>query len=251
MAAVRNPRATGLRPADAGGPLGPGDTVELLVGGMTCASCAARVQRRLNKLPGVDASVNYATERATVSLFEASAPAPGAVDVADLVREVEAAGYSAAQLVAPRAGQGVRTLADDPDAPTVDAIEQAEAVEATETRRSWTRVWVSAALAVPVIVLAMVPPAQFPGWQWLSLALAAPVVGWAAWPFHRAAWRTCGTARPRWTPWSRWARWPRSSGRCGPCSSAMPAGSGCGTASTCTPRAPTARLGSTSRSRRA
>nr|WP_232425566.1 heavy metal translocating P-type ATPase [Pseudofrankia inefficax] len=156
---------------------------------MTCASCAARVQRRLNKLPGVDASVNYATERATVSLVDAAPLAPGALDLAALVREVEAAGYSAAPLVAPRAGQGGRTLVDDPDAPTVDAIEQAEAAEAAETRRSWTRVWVSAALAVPVIVLAMVPPAQFPGWQWVSLALAAPVVGWGGLPFHRATWR--------------------------------------------------------------
>ncbi|MBL7488458.1 cation-translocating P-type ATPase [Frankia sp. AgW1.1] len=193
MATVRNPRTAGLRPVDAGEPLGPGDTVELLVGGMTCASCAARVQRRLNKLPGVDASVNYATERATVSLVispaPAPAPAPAAVDLADLVREVEAAGYSAAPLVAPRAGRGGRTLVDDPDAPTVDAIEQAEAVEAAETRRSWTRVWVSVALTVPVIVLAMVPPAQFPGWQWVSLGLAAPVVGWGGLPFHRATWR--------------------------------------------------------------
>jgi Cu+-exporting ATPase len=189
-------RPVGSRAAEAGDHLGPGDTVELLVSGMTCASCAARVQRRLNKLPLVDASVNYATERATVRLTPVSAVVPaldagtsGSVLVADLVREVEAAGYGAAPLAAARGGQARRAVADDPDAPTVDAIERAEAAEAAETRRSRARVWVSGALAVPVIVLAMVSPAQFPGWQWVSLALAAPVIGWGGLPFHQATWR--------------------------------------------------------------
>nr|WP_076817568.1 heavy metal translocating P-type ATPase [Pseudofrankia asymbiotica] len=223
-------------------PMGAGDTVELMVGGMTCASCAARVQRRLNRLPGVDAAVNYATERATVRLVghdarppadaragngerESATTADGAgggagsggaagsaPTVADLVEAVEAAGYTAAPLIPagtyrpadspgpdghrghpqdghPQDGHDHGSGFDVASPPTVDAIAEAEAREAAETRRSWTRLWVSASLAVPVIVLAMVPPAQFPGWQWVSLALAAPVVGWGGLPFHRATWR--------------------------------------------------------------
>ncbi|ANN22164.1 copper-translocating P-type ATPase [Amycolatopsis orientalis] len=122
---------------------------------MTCASCAARVERKLNKVDGVSATVNYATEKAQVDF-------PAAVSVDDLVGVVESAGYTA-----------------EPPQPDDDA-------DQTDGLR--TRLIVSAALAVPVIVLAMVPAWQFTYWQWISLALAAPVVTWGAWPFHRPAW---------------------------------------------------------------
>jgi Cu+-exporting ATPase len=119
---------------------------------MTCAACATRIERRLNKLDGVQATVNYATERATVD-FEA-----GAVGPQDLVAAVEAAGYRA---------------------------EVPEADPAVALRR---RLLVSAALALPVLLISMVPPLHFGGWDWVVLALVAPVVAWGAWPFHRAAW---------------------------------------------------------------
>ncbi|GAA3580513.1 heavy metal translocating P-type ATPase [Amycolatopsis ultiminotia] len=136
-------------------------TVELVIGGMTCASCAARVERKLNKVEGVAASVNYATEKAHVEY-------PAAVSVDDLVGVVEATGYTAKAPEPQQADQPERT--DD------------------ETRTLRERLVYSAVLTVPVIVLAMVPAAQFDNWQWLSLTLAAPVVVWGAWPFHRAAW---------------------------------------------------------------
>jgi P-type Cu+ transporter len=144
-------------------PSGVTSQVELTIGGMTCASCAARVERKLNKLDGVEASVNYATEKARVSFTEAYSPA-------DLVKVVEATGYTA-ELPAPPANTG----GDQP-------------VEQDPTRPLRLRLVVSALLAVPVIVLAMVPPLQFTYWQWLSLVLAAPVVVWGALPFHQAAW---------------------------------------------------------------
>ncbi|UMP07596.1 heavy metal translocating P-type ATPase [Amycolatopsis sp. EV170708-02-1] len=122
---------------------------------MTCASCAARVERKLNKVDGVSATVNYATEKAQVDF-------PGALSVEDLVGVVESAGYTA-----------------QPPRPDEDE---------DETGSLRTRLVVSAVLAVPVIVLAMVPTWQFTYWQWVSLALAAPVVTWGAWPFHRPAW---------------------------------------------------------------
>ncbi|RSM60399.1 heavy metal translocating P-type ATPase [Amycolatopsis sp. WAC 01376] len=129
--------------------------IELAIGGMTCASCAARVERKLNKVDGVSATVNYATEKAQVDF-------PAAVSVDDLVGVVESAGYTA-----------------QPPKPDEDD-DQAASLR--------TRLVVSAVLAVPVIVLAMVPAWQFTYWQWVSLALAAPVVTWGAWPFHRPAW---------------------------------------------------------------
>lgn len=135
------------------------DRVRLHVGGMTCASCAARVERKLNKLDGVEATVNYATEEAAVS-FD-----PTHVDVEALIRAVEATGYTAAP---PRSS-------DD-----------AEAGE-NETRTLQARLLAAALLSAPLVVFAMVPPAQFDGWEWLALALSAPVVLWAGWPFHRAA----------------------------------------------------------------
>ncbi|MFF0147059.1 Cu+-exporting ATPase [Amycolatopsis sulphurea] len=135
-------------------------TVELIIGGMTCASCAARVERKLNKVDGVTASVNYATEKAHVEY-------PTTVSVDDLVGVVEATGYTA---------QAPESQADQSER------------EEDETRPLRDRLICSALLTLPVIVLAMIPAAQFDNWQWLSLTLAAPVVVWGAWPFHRAAW---------------------------------------------------------------
>ena len=128
--------------------------IELDVQGMTCASCAARIEKKLSKLDGVQASVNYATEKAHVV-------APAGLTADDLIATVQAAGYDAALPV--------------PEAKPRD--------RAAEIKR---RLIVSATLAVPVIAMAMIPPLQFPGWQWVSLALATPVVTWAAWPFHRS-----------------------------------------------------------------
>ena len=138
--------------------------VELEIMGMTCASCANRIERKLNKIDGVVATVNYATEKAKVAF-------PEDLDPVELVRTVESAGYSAT-LAPPRPGgaRGRGGTADDP------------------TRALRQRLVISAVLTVPVIALAMVPAWQFTYWQWLSLTLAAPVVVWGAWPFHRAAW---------------------------------------------------------------
>ncbi|MDP3967131.1 MAG: heavy metal translocating P-type ATPase [Nocardioides sp.] len=141
-------------------------TVELAIGGMTCASCAMRVEKKLNKLDGVSATVNYATEKATVS-------APADLDPAELVAVVERTGYSAT-LPVPR---GEESSGDADDETPADR-------EVAVLRQ---RLIGSALLSVPIIVLAMVPALQFDYWQWLSLVLAAPVVAWAGWPFHRAA----------------------------------------------------------------
>jgi len=163
-------------PVAPGRPDGPAEQVELRIGGMTCASCAARVERKLNRLDGVAATVNYATEKATVVFHTQVSPA-------DLVAAVEKAGYTA-ELPAPPPGSGAPE-AEDGGAPEVGPDR--------EPRR---RLLVSAALAIPVVVLSMIPPLQFVDWQWLSLALAAPVVVWGAWPLHRAAWTNArhGTA---------------------------------------------------------
>jgi Cu+-exporting ATPase len=136
--------------------------VDLVIGGMTCASCAARIEKRLNKLDGVSASVNYATELARVAV-------PAGISVDDLVAQVEAVGYTAALPRQPAAEAGETAPADD-----------------DETASLRTRLQTSIALTVPVVLLAMVPALQFDAWQWLSLTLAAPVVTWGAWPFHRA-----------------------------------------------------------------
>jgi len=140
----------------------PQERVDLAVGGMTCASCAARIEKKLNRLDGVTATVNYATGTATVSYD------PDQVGPEALVATVEATGYTA-QLPA---AQEPATTAEPVDA------------EAAALRQ---RVMVSAVLTVPVVLLAMIPAAQFRFWQWASLALAAPVMVWGAWPFHRAA----------------------------------------------------------------
>ena len=136
------------------------ERVELPITGMTCASCANRIERRLNKLDGVAASVNYATERASVEF------APGVVAPEQLVAAVEAAGYSA-------------TLPADEAGP-------ATAVDPTAAVRR--RLIFAAALSVPALLMAMIPALQFDNFQWLSLNLVTPVVLWAAWPFHVAAW---------------------------------------------------------------
>jgi len=136
--------------------------VELVIGGMTCASCAARIEKRLNRLDGVEASVNYATEKARVT-------APADVSTDDLVAVVTKMGYTAS-LPSP---DPVATVADEP--------------ADRELRALRTRLLVSLALAVPVVAMAMSSWLQFDYWQWLSLTLAAPVVVWGAWPFHRAA----------------------------------------------------------------
>ncbi|MEV4319693.1 heavy metal translocating P-type ATPase [Actinocrispum sp. NPDC049592] len=125
--------------------------VELSIGGMTCASCAARIERKLNKVDGVQATVNYATEKAKVTF-------PGTMSEKDIVAVVEKTGYTA-ELPAPR---------------QQDPLKQ--------------RLIASIVLSVPVIALAMIPALQFTYWQWLSLALAGPVVVWGAWPFHKATW---------------------------------------------------------------
>jgi Cu+-exporting ATPase len=138
-------------------------TTDLIIGGMTCASCATRIEKKLNKLDGVTATVNFATEAARVSF-------PGTLTVAELIAVVERTGYTAALPAPPGAEQGT------------EAAATAEA--GRELRR---RLIVSAALAVPVVLLAMVPALRFPGWQWASLAAATPVAAWGAWPFHRAA----------------------------------------------------------------
>jgi Cu+-exporting ATPase len=137
--------------------------VRLDIAGMTCASCANRIERKLNKVEGVQASVNYATEAATVR-FD-----PAAVDTDTLLATVAAAGYTA-------------TL-PEAVAPEDDADDEQPA----EDRDLRQRLLVSAALALPVLVLSMVPALQFDNWQWLALTLASPVAVWGAWPFHRAA----------------------------------------------------------------
>ena len=139
--------------------------VDLEISGMTCASCAARIEKRLNKLGGVIASVNYATERASVDIES---------DLSDeeLVAQVEAAGYRAT-----RATTSLTTIAASDGEVSVDPH-----------RSLRQRLVGSVLLSLPVIVLAMISAFQFDHWQWASLTLAAPVVTWGAWPFHRAAW---------------------------------------------------------------
>src|SRR5690349_19385990 len=128
--------------------------IELAIGGMTCASCAARIEKKLNRMDGVTASVNYATEKATATVR-------GDVTADDLIATVEQTGYRA-------------SLSAPPPADAQDPLR--------------TRLWVSVVLSIPVVLLAMVPALQFTFWQWLSLTLAAPVVVYGGRPFHQAAW---------------------------------------------------------------
>jgi Cu+-exporting ATPase len=144
------------------------ERVELPISGMTCASCARRVEKRLNRLEGVEASVNYATETASVSFDRRAVPAERLVDA------VEEAGYSAS-LRSPGPGDGeAQELADSRG-------------ELDSTGRLRRRLILSTILATPVLVLSMVPALQFANWQWLALQLATPVVLWGGWSFHRAA----------------------------------------------------------------
>ncbi|MDX2762784.1 heavy metal translocating P-type ATPase [Streptomyces europaeiscabiei] len=145
----------------------PVHEVELTIGGMTCASCAARVEKKLNRLDGVTASVNYATEKAKVSY-------PAGVTVADLIATVVKTGYTAEEPPPPA----------PPEAAADPATEDGTDPELVSLRQ---RLTVSVLLAVPVILMSMVPALQFDNWQWLSLTLAAPVVVWGGLPFHRAA----------------------------------------------------------------
>ncbi|MEU6067106.1 heavy metal translocating P-type ATPase [Streptomyces sp. NPDC047082] len=143
--------------------------VELVIGGMTCASCAARVEKKLNRMDGVTATVNFATEKAKVSYAEG-------VQVTDLIATVVKTGYTAEEPPPPRPGPEAES--ESPQASEADP-------ELTALRH---RLLVSALLAAPVVLLAMIPALQFDNWQWLSLTLAAPVVVWGGLPFHRAAW---------------------------------------------------------------
>lgn len=141
---------------------GISDRIELELSGMTCAACAARIEKKLNRMDGVTATVNYATEKATVT-FDGAAVRPS-----DLIATVESIGYGA-HLPAP-AGH-----------------EDAEVVERTDPLLR--RLIVATVLGAPVLVLSMIPALQFRNWQWLAFALSAPVATWCAWPFHRAAWK--------------------------------------------------------------
>ncbi len=180
-------------------------TLQLAVGGMTCASCVARVEKKINKIPGATALVNLATEQASVELT-------ADVDAAAVVKAVESAGYTATVMrdsrahhpgrieqahdagdLADHAGHSATDMAlsghtmapghemsedEDTSAPVAD--------RGADLRR---RLVVAAVLATPVVLLSMVAPLQFPGWQWVVTVLALPIVTWAAWPFHKAAGR--------------------------------------------------------------
>ncbi len=135
--------------------------IVLSLGGMTCASCALRVEKKLNKLPGVTATVNFATENATISL-------PQNLTVSDAIAAVESAGYTAKEV-------------------THDHRDEVEPKDSAEVALR-NRLIISTILTVPVVLMAMIPLLQFDYWQWLSLTLASPVVVWGALPFHRAAW---------------------------------------------------------------
>jgi len=145
------------------------ERADLTIGGMTCASCAMRIEKKLNRLDGVTATVNYATEQARITY-------PPGTTTAELIAQVEAAGYTA-RLPRPASTGAAR------DGDRVDADDAFDA-----SRHLRVRLMTSLMLTVPVIALAMIPALQFDAWQWLSLTLAAPVVTWGAWPFHKAAW---------------------------------------------------------------
>ncbi len=149
-----------------------GSQIQLDIGGMTCASCAARIEKKLNRMAGVTASVNYATEKAKVVFADN-------ITAADLIAQIEATGYTAH---VPLPKQSANSAA-----PGSISSASISAAGDDPTRLLRQRLTISAVLAVPVIAMAMVPALQFDGWQWLSLTLASPVVAWGAWPFHKAA----------------------------------------------------------------
>jgi Cu+-exporting ATPase len=173
----------------------PVAVLDLAVGGMTCASCVARVEKKIGKIPGADAVVNLATETARVELTDD-------VDTAAVVKAVESAGYTATVLKDSRTAERTPAQRDDvahdvhdhalsghamPEGREMTPEEDTSAP--TEDRGTYLRkrLVVAAVLTVPITLLSMVPPLQFPGWQWVVTALALPVVTWASWPFHRAA----------------------------------------------------------------
>lgn len=162
----------------------PAVEVELAISGMTCASCVARVEKKLGKLPGVTAVVNLATEKARVEL------SPQAEDVEDsiLVGTVVKAGYGATVLRRIRVGaDGQREASAGVDAAEAEAAAaRASSARVADLRR---RFFVSLALSAPIVAVSMTPAWQFSGWQWVLGALSVPVALWCAWPFHRAAWR--------------------------------------------------------------
>ncbi|EGX61089.1 MULTISPECIES: cation-translocating P-type ATPase [Streptomyces] len=147
----------------------PAHAVELSIGGMTCASCSTRIEKKLNRMDGVTATVNFATEKAKVSYADG-------IEVADLIATVEKTGYTAEEPPPPASA-----TADESEGEAAPAADG----ELLSLRQ---RLYVSLVLTVPVVLMAMVPALQFDNWQWLSLTLAAPVVVWGALPFHRAAW---------------------------------------------------------------
>ena len=166
------------------GSAAPAVEVELAISGMTCASCVARVEKKLGKLPGVTAVVNLATEKARVEL------SPQAEDVEDstLVGTVVKAGYGATVLRRIRVGaDGQREVSAGVDAADAEAAAaRASVARVADLRR---RFLVSLALSAPIVAVSMTPAWQFSGWQWILGALSVPVALWCAWPFHRAAWR--------------------------------------------------------------
>lgn len=149
----------------------PAQSVDLSITGMTCASCANRIERKLNKLPGVSATVNFATASARVGFPEDLTPQ-------DLIATVKATGYGASLPAPPPSAEagGPAAAGDGPGSE-----------EERRVRALRDRLLVSVALTVPVVLLSMIPPLQFRFWQWLAFALASPVALWGAWPFHRAA----------------------------------------------------------------
>ncbi|MEV6698888.1 heavy metal translocating P-type ATPase [Streptomyces sp. NPDC051453] len=152
-------------PAATAPPAAQAAEVELAIGGMTCASCAARIEKKLNRMDGVEATVNYATEKAKVTFADG-------VAVADLIATVEATGYTAQE--------PPRTVEEKAEGAEPDA-------SADPLAPLRQRLVTAVVLAAPVVAMAMIPALQFAYWQWLSLTLTAPVVTYAAWPFHKAA----------------------------------------------------------------
>ena len=145
------------------------DSVDLAITGMTCASCAMRIEKKLNKLEGVTATVNYSTEKARVSY-------PAGMATAELLAAVDKAGYTA--------------RLPEPDRPAASEGAPGEGlVEADRLDALKQRLVIVTLLTVPVIAMSMVPALQFRAWQWLAFAMAAPVVVWGAYPFHSAAWK--------------------------------------------------------------
>ena len=160
----------------------PVKTVRLDITGMTCAACAARIEKKLNRLDGVEATVNYATEQANVRMHNDVATA---VDPDDLIEVVSAMGYGASVRLPPQPQPQGSSSSPGVTVPTqadVRSVEQERRV--AELRQ---RLLVSTLLSVPVLVLSMVPALQFENWQWLALTLASPVIVWGGWPFHRTA----------------------------------------------------------------